>query len=80
MRNCIARDGLGARGRTEYRIGNITALRRRRSGSFSGVKSRNVTFKGPGSSSSLSSAMVTVPKTLDSTTRWHPESCKKAQL
>ena len=53
-----------APGRTEYRMGNITALRRRRSGSFSGVRSRNVTSAGPGRSSSLSSAMATVPTTL----------------
>ena len=53
-------------------MGNITALRRRRSGSFSGVRSRNVTSAGPGRSSSLSSAMATVPTSL----AWAPPDCR----
>ena len=44
----------GGRGRTEYRMGNTMELSRRSAGSFVGVRSRNVTSKGPRCSSSLS--------------------------
>ena len=47
-------DGVRGRGRTEYRMGNTMELSRRSAGSFVGVRSRNVTSKGPRCSSSLS--------------------------